>query len=230
VRSSPLPLPDGPVVVGVVEAKNSGALVALDPRKGKPVWVRKLAAVFSSPVRAGAHLLVGGDDGSLHAVSADKGTLAWSHAVGGKVRVTPLVSGELAVVGSFDGRVVALRVADGTRVWAQELGHALYSSPCLMGELVVLGCHEGHLHALDLKTGAPRFEATTRGPVVSSPIAVGGSLLAASTDGALYLVDATGRVVQRAVVAESIQSSPAVAGDQAFVGSSEGVHAWRLSA
>jgi hypothetical protein len=66
--------------------------------------------------------------------------------------------------------------------------------------------------------------------VVSSPIAVGAWLLAASTDGAFYLVDAAGRVVQRAVVAESIQSSPAVAGEQAFVGSSEGVHAWRLSA
>jgi outer membrane protein assembly factor BamB len=228
VRSSPLPLPDGPVVVGVVEAKNAGALVALEPRKGKPVWVRKLAAVFSSPARAGALLVVGSDDGALQAVSADKGAVVWSHKVGGKVRATALVAGDLAVVGSFDGRVVALRVADGTRVWATELGHSFYSSPCLAGDLVVLGCHEGHLHALDLKTGAARFEAATRGPVVSSPVAVGATLLAASTDGALYVVDAAGRVANRTVLAESIQSSPAVAADHAYLGSSEGVHAVRL--
>ena len=94
IRSSPLPLPGGPVVVGVVlDGKASaGALVAVEPRKGKPVWARKMASVFSSPARAGALLLVGSDDGMLHAVSADKGTVAWSHKVGGKVRATPLVS------------------------------------------------------------------------------------------------------------------------------------------
>jgi hypothetical protein len=144
------------------------------------------------------------------------------------VRATPLVAGELAVVGSFEGRVVAVRTADGTRAWVRELGHAFYSSPCLAGDLVVLGCHEGHLHALDLKTGEPRFEAATRGPVVSSPAALDGGLLAASTDGALYLVDLAGRVVQRTVLAESIQSSPALAAAQAFLGSSQGLHAWSL--
>jgi outer membrane protein assembly factor BamB len=228
VRSSPLPLPGGPVVVGVVEGKSAGALVALDPAKGKPLWVRKLGAVFSSPARAGAHLLAGSDDGSLHAVAADKGALVWSHKIGGKVRATPLVAGELAVAASFDGRVVAVRVADGSLVWAAELGHAFYSSPCLAGDRLVLGCHEGHLHALDLKTGEPRFETATRGPVVSSPVAVGAAVLAASTDGALYVLGADGRVAHRAVLADSLQSSPAVAAEEAFVGSSSGVHALRL--
>jgi outer membrane protein assembly factor BamB len=229
VRSSPLPLPNGPVVVGVVEGKSAGALVALDPAKGKPLWVRKLGAVFSSPARAGALLLVGSDDGSLHAVAADKGTPAWSQSVGGKVRATPAVSGDLAVVGGFDGRVLAVRIADGTVAWKAEVGHALYSSPGFAGELVVFGCHEGHVHALDARTGEARFAAATRGPVISSPVAVGTSLLAASTDGALYLLDAGGRVLQRMPLAHSVQSSPAVAADLAFVGSSEGVHAVRLT-
>jgi outer membrane protein assembly factor BamB len=230
VRSSPLPLPNGPVVVGVVEGKSAGSLVALDPAKGKPLWVRKLGAVFSSPARAGSLLLVGSDDGSLHAVSADKGTPAWSQAVGGKVRATPAVAGDLAVVGGFDGRVLAVRVADGSIAWKAEVGHALYSSPCVTDELVAFGCHEGHVHALDAKTGQARFEAATRGPVISSPVALGASLLAASTDGALYVLDLGGRVLQRTPLAHSVQSSPALAGDLAFLGSSEGVHAVRLTA
>jgi hypothetical protein len=44
VRSSPLPIANG-VVVGIVDAKGAGAVVAVDA-KGKPIWTRKLGAVF----------------------------------------------------------------------------------------------------------------------------------------------------------------------------------------
>ena len=70
VRSSPLPA-DGRVFVGVVDGKN-GALVATDGA-GKLVWTRKLGAVFSSPALAGDVLLIGSDDGSLHAIDRQKG-------------------------------------------------------------------------------------------------------------------------------------------------------------
>jgi outer membrane protein assembly factor BamB len=234
VRSSPLVL-EGPghVVVGVVEGKTTGALVAVDPAKGRLVWTRKLAAVFSSPARAGERVLVGSDDGSLHALDHARGTVAWSHRLGAKVRATPAVAGELAVVGDFAGLLVAVRVADGTRAWSRELGHGLYSSPCLAAGLCVVGCREGHVHGVDLLTGEPRFETATRGPIVSSPVAAGDSFLVGSTDGGLYLIAADGRVLQRAEMAASgVQSSAALGLPPAlaFVGSGDGLHAVRLRA
>ena len=233
VRSSPLVLDgQGRVVVGVVEGTATGALVAIDPSKGRLVWTRKLGAVFSSPTLAGERVLVGSDDGSLHAVDVTRGTVAWSHRLGAKVRATPAVAGDVAIVGDFAGLLVAVRVADGTRVWSRELGHALYSSPCIAAGLCVVGCREGHVHGVDLRTGEPRFETTTRGPVVSSPVAAGDRFLVGSTDGGLYLLAADGRVLQRSELAASgVQSSAALGLDPiAFVGSGEGLHAVRLRA
>ncbi len=227
VRSSPLPA-DGRVFVGVVDGK-AGALVATDGA-GKLVWTRKLGAVFSSPALAGDLLLVGSDDGALHAIDRAKGALAWSCPVGGKVRATPAIAGDRAIVGGFDGRVAAIALADGQPLWTRELGHALYSSPCIAGDLCVMGCHEGHLHGLDLATGAPRFEAATRGPVISSPSATGGTFLAGSTDGDLYLLDATGRVLGHATLSHrGVPSSPALDGDRVYVGSGDGLHALGLA-
>jgi hypothetical protein len=229
VRSSPLPIVNG-VVAGIVDAKGAGAVVAVDA-KGKPIWTRKLGAVFSSPALAAGRVLCGSDDGSLHALEAATGAVVWSAKLGAKVRATPAVGGETAIVGAFDGRVAAVRVADGTEAWSRALGHAVYSSACLAGGIAVLGCHEGHLHGLDQATGEPRFETATRGPVVSSPVAAGTLVIGASTDGSVYLLDASGRVLDRQpLAAGGIQSSPALDGTDVVTGSAEGVHLLRLEA
>jgi len=228
VRSSPLPLA-GMVVVGTVDPKGGGAMVAVDA-KGKTVWTRKTGAVFSSPALGAGRVLCGSDDGTLHALDGGTGAVAWSARLGAKVRATPAVAGETAVVGAFDGRVAALRMTDGSEAWSAPVGHAIYSSACMAGaEVAVLGCHEGHLHGLDARTGAVRFEASTRGPVVSSPVAAGRFVVAASTDGALYLLDEKGRVLDRQqLAAGGIQSSPALDGTDLVVGSADGVHLVRL--
>jgi outer membrane protein assembly factor BamB len=228
VRSSPLPL-GGRVIVGVVEGKSGGMVVALDAAKGALVWARKMGPVFSSPALAGANVVVGSDDGFVHALDPAKGTVVWSAEMGAKVRATPAVAGETAVVADFAGRLTALRVSDGGKAWAAELGHAAYSSPCVRGELAVVGCNEGHVHALELRGGAARFEVRTRGPVVSSPVAAGERIVVGSTDGGLYLVDEQGRVADRREIAPGgIQSSAALDADHLFIGSARGVHALRL--
>jgi outer membrane protein assembly factor BamB len=229
VRTSPLPVGET-VVVGTVDAKGGGAAFAVDA-KGKTVWTRKLGAVFSSAALAGARVLCGSDDGSLHALDAATGAAVWSAKLGAKVRATPAVWGETAIVGAFDGTVRAIRLADGTEAWSRALGHAVYSSACLTGTTAVLGCHEGHLHGLDVATGAVRFETLTRGPVVSSPAAAGALVVGASTDGSLYLLDEAGAILERQVLAAAgIQSSPALDGAEIAIGSAEGVHLLRLEA
>lgn len=227
VRSSPLPVGER-LLVGVVEGKAAGSLVALDAR-GKTLWKRKLAPIFSSPALAGSRVLVGGDDGALYALDPEQGTLLWSHALGGKVRATPAVMGETALVGDFGGRLVAVSVVDGARIWTLDLGHPLYSSPCVARDVCIVGCHEGHIHGVDHATGKERFVVTTRGPVVSSAVAVGDRIVIGSTDGDLYVMDASGTVLQRAAVGAGIESSPAFDRDLLFVGSGRGLHALRLT-
>src|SRR6185295_8636514 len=83
VRSSPLPLA-GRVLVGVVEGKGGGMILALDAANGKTAWARKMGPVFSSPTLAGGNVLVGSDDGFVHALESSKGAVAWSTEVGAK--------------------------------------------------------------------------------------------------------------------------------------------------
>jgi outer membrane protein assembly factor BamB len=228
VRSSPL-VHDGRVYAGVVDTKEAGALVALDALKGKLVWRRKLGAVFASPTLAGSRILVGSDDGALHAVDLEGGALAWSLRLGGRVRATAAVGGEIAIVADFDGRVAAVRTADGSQAWMRELGQPVYSSASITGGLAVVGCHDGNVHGLSLATGEPVFRVQTRGPVVSSPVALGDRCLIASTDGDLYLLDPAGQVLARVrVAAEGVQSSPAVDDTMVVVGSGRGLHAFRI--
>jgi outer membrane protein assembly factor BamB len=228
VRSSPLPVGER-VVVGVVEPKGAGSLVALDA-KGKLAWRAKLAGVFSSPALAGPHVLVGSDDGSLHAVDHEKGSLAWSHAVGSKVRATPAIAGEVAIVGDFSGRLVAVWLKDGSRAWTAELGSALYSSAAIAAEVAVVGSNDGTIHGVDLKTGAVRFQVRTRGPVVASPLSIGERFVVGSTDGDLYLIDATGKLIQQMTLAPGgIASSAAAASGLLVVGSARGLHGVRLT-
>jgi len=229
VRSSPLPA-RGRVLVGTVEPRRGGGVTAIDAATGKVLWRAPVGPVFSSAALAGTRVLVGSDDGSLHALDLDGGKRLWSRPLGAKVRGTPAVVGETAIVGDFAGHLAAVRLETGEVQWTADLGHALYSSACVASGVCVVGCNEGHVHGVDLESGAVRFVVTTGGPVVGSALGVGGGrFLIGSTDGDLYLLDATGAVLQRTSLARAgIQSSPGAALEQAYVGSAEGLHAVRL--
>jgi outer membrane protein assembly factor BamB len=227
VRSSPLAA-NGLVIVGTVEARGQGGLVALD-EGGRPRWTRKLASVFSSPTLAGDAVMVGADDGAVHAFEAATGAPRWSRKIAAKVRATPAVQGPTVFVAGFDGTFVSLRAADGVPIWERAIGHSVYSSPCLLSGAVVFGCHDGHVHGVDLATGELRFQAETRGPVLASPVAIGTRVVVSSTDGRVYVVDATGGVVSRTPLpGGASQSSPAVDGPDLFIGGVTGLHALGL--
>lgn len=228
VRASPL-AEGGLVIVGTVDAKGQGTVTARG-EDGSPRWSRKTAAVFSSPASAGGAIVVGADDGAVHALDRGTGAPRWSQRVGSKVRATAAVAGDTVFAASLDGNVAALAAADGARRWERAGGHSVYSSPCVAAGAVVFGCHDGHLHALDAATGAPRYEAATRGAVLSSPVALGASVLAASTDGHAYLIDAGGAIVARIPLpGGGTQSSFAVDGALAVIGGGEGLVALTAS-
>jgi outer membrane protein assembly factor BamB len=228
VRSSAL-LVGERVLVGAVDGRSAGALVALDARSGKALWRRALRAVFSSPALGEGAVLVGSDDGSLHAFDPETGNARWSHRLGGRVRATPAVAAGAVVVADFEGRVASLRLSDHSPLWSRALGQPVYASAAVSSDLAVVGAHDGLLRAFRLADGEPAFEVSTRGPIVSSPLLLGKRVLVASTDGDLYLIDLEGRTLARLTLArEGTQSSPAVDGDCLYIGSARGVHAVRL--
>jgi outer membrane protein assembly factor BamB len=228
VRSSPLPLPEQ-VLVGTIEGREAGALVALAPGTLRVLWRRKLAAVFSSPTLAAGRVLVGSDNEQLSAVDLERGQLAWSTPLAGRVRATPAVAAGRAFVGTFAGRLVCLDAESGAIVWSREVGEPIYSSASISGDVVAVGCHDGAIHGFSKDDGSVRFRAQTRGPVVGSPVAAGDSFVVSSTDGGLYLVGQDGEMRGRgALPGTGGQSSAAIDGDFVFIGGPRGIHALGL--
>ena len=175
-------------------------------------------------------VVVGADDGSVHALRAGDGRAALVAAdrrqgagdAGGGRRRSSYVAG-------FDGTVVALRAADGTRAWERALGHAVYSSACVAPGRARLRLPRRPRPRPRLATGASRFQAETRGPVLSSPVAIGARLAARRPTGTSTCSTRAGTVLHRlalarrghAVVARGRRATTA------FVGGATGLHASR---
>jgi outer membrane protein assembly factor BamB len=130
--------PDEFAAVTVDHARNllyvgsrEGSLLALDHQRGDVVWEQAFdAAVGSKPViaelvgdgetRQGALLLVGTDNGALHAVDLDTHETRWSYETSGKIRQPPIVSeGVVYFVNSRD-QVFALELRTGQWRWQYE--------------------------------------------------------------------------------------------------------------
>lgn len=183
------------------------------------------ASVFSSPTVVGdptnRRVVVGSDDGSVYAIDARSGAVAWSAHTGGPVRSSPLALDDAVVVGSDDGIVRSLALADGSTRWATPLGFEIVSSPRIAGDLVLVGAD--HLYALDSSTGARRWTADGTGPIVSSPAVVGTTAVVGSEDHTIYGVDTgDGTVRWRLRTGAAVQSSPVIAGDLVVVGGGDG--------
>ena len=133
VRSSPLPLGDR-VFVGVVEDKGDGRAGRARRRNGQAGLDAQARARSSRRPRSPASLvLVGSDDGALHAIDARQGRarLVARRSAAGCARRRPCSATSRWWATSTGAWSPRSRTADGTVVWTRELGHAVYSSACL---------------------------------------------------------------------------------------------------
>jgi outer membrane protein assembly factor BamB len=89
----------------------SGAVVAIDAKRGKQLWQAETGGpVRSTPVLdTEGRLYVGSRDHHLYAIRAADGEVVWRVDLGAEVDSTPaLTSGRRVVVGTDDGSVVVL--------------------------------------------------------------------------------------------------------------------------
>jgi outer membrane protein assembly factor BamB len=204
ITSSPA-VARGTVYVG----SRDNQFYAVDARTGRLKWKLATGAdaplawgfesgdlYTSSPVWLEGVVVFGSGDGNVYAVDADDGAVRWRFTTGGRVRSSPAISEGRVYVGSMDGTLYALSLADGRELWRFDT--------------------EGHA----LRSGDFGFDRRT---IQSSPAAADGRVFVGSRDGFLYAVDAaSGRLLWRVDHQMSwVNTSPAVAGDLVFAGSSD---------
>lgn len=186
---------------------------------------------LSSPVVADGRVYFGSGDGNVYALTSDTGKLAWKFATGNVVHASPALAHGTVFIGSWDTFLYALDAATGAVKWKFKTGEdaknhnqeGIQSSACVADGVVYFGCRDSHLYAVDAKTGMQKWKYKLTW-INASPTVRDGRVYASSSIPAfLFAVDAaTGKEVFKVDLKSPSFSSPAIAGERAYVGSFNG--------
>ena len=101
-------------------------------------------------VIASGKVLIGSYDGSLYAIDAAKGQLAWQYKTKAQVHATPAVVGWLAFISGCDGILRAIRIADGQQAYRVEIGAYTGASPAIDGQFAYFGTYNNEVVGANL--------------------------------------------------------------------------------
>lgn len=188
---------------------------------------------LSSPTVVGDAAYIGSGDQSVYALDARTGALRWRFAAGDVVHATPAVVDGVVFVGSWDRYVYAIDAATGRERWRYTSGVdtviynqvGIASSAAVTSGMVFVGGRDGRFHAMDAATGAPRWTHDNRGGwTIGSPAVRDGVVYFATSDGRKFkALDAATGALRFELANPAISfSSPTLAGDVAFYGTSDG--------
>jgi len=189
---------------------------------------------LSSPSVWKGAVYFGSGDGNVYALDAKTGALKWKFKTGDVVHASPAIADGMVFIGSWDSYFYALDAETGSEKWHFKTGEdaavhnqqGIQSSAAVAGGMVYFGCRDSHVYALDEFTGAKKWEYATGGTwVLTSPAVYDGKVyFAISYGGKLFAADAkTGTIVYDVnFKGWPVYSSPAIAGDTLYVGSTAG--------
>ena len=188
---------------------------------------------LSSPVVSDGIIYIGSGDQSVYALDAATGAVKWAFATGDVVHATPAVVEGVVYIGSWDRNLYAFDAATGRERWRYTTGNdttiynqiGIASSAAVAGGIVFVGGRDGHFHAVDARTGAPKWRINNNGGwTIASPAVRDGVVYFPTSDGRRFkAVDAVTGAVRIDLQNKAISfSSPALAGEVAFYGTSDG--------
>jgi outer membrane protein assembly factor BamB len=189
---------------------------------------------LSSPVVWNETVYFGSGDTNIYALNAASGALRWKFKTGDVVHASPAIADGTLFIGSWDSYFYAIDAASGTEKWRFKTGedHETYnqvgiqSSAAVADGMVYFGCRDSHLYALEMRTGEKKWAFDAKGSwVVGSPAVRGERVYFPTSDSSLlYEVDSKSGKVLRSVGFNRwyLYSSPALAGDALFIGSTQG--------
>jgi outer membrane protein assembly factor BamB len=188
---------------------------------------------LSSPAIADNTVYFGSGDQHVYALDAATGAQKWTFSTGDVVHASPAVVDGVVYIGSWDRNLYAIDAQSGRERWRYTTGNdttiynqiGIASSAAVAGGVVLVGGRDGKFHAVDARTGAVRWVHDNRGGwTIASPAVKDGVVYFPTSDGtrfkALDVVTGETRFdLQNKAVSFS---SPAIAGEVGFYGTSDG--------
>ncbi|MEX2373283.1 MAG: PQQ-binding-like beta-propeller repeat protein [Dehalococcoidia bacterium] len=156
-------------------------------------WVMDLGEhVVATPLLHAGSLYVATEEGRVHIINADDGTVAravdtdvrriWGSPAGG--------AGAVYIADLDNGVTLAIDTQTGERVWAQEISGPSAADLVLNRDLLVVGAFDHSIHALDVTAnGDERWAFKGDGWFMGRPLIDGDTVYAATMRGTVYAID-----------------------------------------
>jgi len=149
------------------------------------------------------------------------------------LHASPAVVGGTVYIGSWDSYLYAIDAETGQQKWAFKTGEdpaihnqvGFQSSPAVVDGVVYVGCRDAHVYAIDALTGREKWDyPTSKSWVIGTPAVRNGIVYVGTSDSSRFMaLDAkTGRLRFNFDAKSYMFSSPALAGDLAYVGDHNG--------
>ncbi len=151
-----------PALLGnhIYAASIKGRVEKIVASTGKRVWRAKLSKQkITAGVGVGSGLvLVGTDDGIVHALNQDDGSTAWEVQLDSEILASPVVDKNVIVARSGDGKVYGLNTFDGEILWtiSRQLPRLTLrgdSRPVITQGVVFAGFSDGNMAAVQASNG-----------------------------------------------------------------------------
>jgi outer membrane protein assembly factor BamB len=137
--------------------------------------------VNTSAAYSNGRIFIANDSGTLYALNARTGKLAWSASQATEFfYAAPATAYDRVYIGGTDGTMYAYGAKSGKLLWARPLGTYVYSSAAIFDKKVYVGTYDGKFFALDAATGDVRWQRDMPSAVHAPPVVMGG-LVYAST-------------------------------------------------
>ncbi len=143
--------------------------------------------IQSSPALGEGLVVVGSDDGYLHALDAATGAGVWRVRTGGPVTGSPAIVDDTVYAGGGDGQVYALGRTTGEIRWRHETGVSINGSVAVAGSRVFVATSNG-LSVLDARDGSVLWTAFFDGSI-TTPGVVDDLVYLTDTGGTAYALD-----------------------------------------
>jgi len=153
--------------------------------------------IASSAALAGDTVVVGDASGTVRALRAADGSIAWELKTDEPIYSTPDVAAGRIVFGGTDGWIYGLDARVGTVVWKVLAAGPVVACPRIVDGVVYIGSSDHSFRAIELATGRVLWsEDNIAGFVEAKPLVADGLVVFGAWDGRLYALDAkTGRPV-----------------------------------
>ena len=113
------------------------------------VWKYKTGGyIYSSPILAGDHVVIGSTDGNLYALNARSGSLVWKSRLGNRIYSTPLLHKDTIYIGSDTGDFYAIDPENGNTRWRYHTKEMIHYTACGDDSGVYFGSRDAGFYKL----------------------------------------------------------------------------------